>query len=255
MGAAIAFYGLSSIVPIFALIGGVTALLLGEQAVEGAILIRLGAFIGADGAALILNAMHAVRQADGGALTIAIAVVTLAFTATGMIAEIRESLNVIFGGPEVKRPGWLLWLVGRLLSAALIAAFGALLLTSMAVSAALAMLGAFLRDLLPVAEHALQWLTQAISFLMTAIFFGAAYAILPSRRPRPLPLAVGAASASLLFTGAKFVIGLYLGFAAYESTWGAASAVAVMLFWVWVSSLIFLFGAELARAVALPRPR
>jgi uncharacterized BrkB/YihY/UPF0761 family membrane protein len=31
--------------------------------------------------------------------------------------------------------------------------------------------------------------------------------------------------------------------------------VAVMLFWVWVSSPIFLFGAELARAVALPRPR
>jgi membrane protein len=171
MGAAIAFYGLSSIVPIFALIGGVTALLLGEQAVEGAILIRLGAFIGADGAALILNAMHAVRQADGGALTITIAVITLAFTATGMLAEIRESLNVIFGGPEVKRPGWLVWLVGRLLSGALIAAFGALLLASMAISAVLAMLGTFLRDVLPIAEHALQWLTQAISFLMTAIFF------------------------------------------------------------------------------------
>lgn len=35
--------------------------------------------------------------------------------------------------------------------------------------------------------------------------------------------------------------------------WGAAGAIAAMLFWIWVSSLIFLFGAELAAAAGLRR--
>jgi membrane protein len=49
---------------------------------------------------------------------------------------------------------------------------------------------------------------------------------------------------AVLFTIGKFLIGLYLGKAGLTTAYGAASALMVVLLWVYYSSLIFYFGAE-----------
>jgi membrane protein len=62
---------------------------------------------------------------------------------------------------------------------------------------------------------------------------------------------VGAIVSALLFTAGKFLIGIYLGSSAVASTYGAAGARLVILLWVYYSSEVFLFGAELTRAYSV----
>jgi membrane protein len=255
LGAAIAFFALSSVVPMLVLTIAIAAFVWGGEAAQGAVMLQLERFLGADGARQVGAALDAVSNAGDGILAAAIATATLLFSATGMLSEVRDSLNVIFRAPPPERPGWLVWIIGRLLSIALIAAFGALLLATLGLSAALTALGGLLDSYLPVARGSLQVLTQVASFIVTTVLFALVFAILPSRRPPPLPLLYGAAAGGLLFTAAKFGVSFYLGIADYRSTWGAAGAIAAMLFWIWVSSLIFLFGAELAAAAAGIRKR
>ena len=68
------------------------------------------------------------------------------------------------------------------------------------------------------------------------------------RRQREVWL--GALVTSLLFAIGKSLIGLYLGRAAPGSVYGAAGSLAIILVWVYYSSMIFLFGAEITRARA-----
>ena len=55
---------------------------------------------------------------------------------------------------------------------------------------------------------------------------------------------------SLLFTAGKFAIGAYLGTTRIATAYGAAGSVVLLLLWVYYSSLIFFFGAELTRSYA-----
>ena len=61
---------------------------------------------------------------------------------------------------------------------------------------------------------------------------------------------VGALVTAVLFTLGKFLISLYIGRASVASTYGAAGSVMVLLIWVYYSSQIVFFGAELTQVYA-----
>ena len=61
---------------------------------------------------------------------------------------------------------------------------------------------------------------------------------------------IGAATASLLFSVGKFLIGFYLGHSTVTSIYGAAGSLVTLLLWVYYSSLMFFFGAELTQVYA-----
>jgi membrane protein len=82
-----------------------------------------------------------------------------------------------------------------------------------------------------------------ISFLFAAVF-----KVLPDRDIEWRDVALGAIITALLFIAGKSLIGWYIGSSAVASTYGAAGGLIVLLLWVYYTSQIFLFGAELARA-------
>ena len=61
---------------------------------------------------------------------------------------------------------------------------------------------------------------------------------------------IGAFATALLFTVGKTLIGLYLGRASFESAYGAAGSLIVVIVWVYYSAQIFLFGAEFTHVYA-----
>ena len=60
----------------------------------------------------------------------------------------------------------------------------------------------------------------------------------------------GAIVTALLFEVGKFLIGMYLGSSTAVTSLGAAGALLALLFWVYYSSQIFLFGAAITKARA-----
>src|SRR5450631_1376479 len=61
---------------------------------------------------------------------------------------------------------------------------------------------------------------------------------------------LGAAITAALFEIGKFLIGLYIGKQALESTYGAAASLVVLLIWIYYSSQIVLMGAEFTQVHA-----
>jgi membrane protein len=55
---------------------------------------------------------------------------------------------------------------------------------------------------------------------------------------------LGAVVTSLLFTGGRFLIGMYIGRSNLASGFGAAGSLIVVFVWVYYSAQIFLLGAE-----------
>jgi membrane protein len=60
----------------------------------------------------------------------------------------------------------------------------------------------------------------------------------------------GAVVTAFLFTIGKSLIGLYVGRSSFNSAYGAAGSLIVLLLWIYYSAQIFLPGAEFTRVFA-----
>ena len=133
---------------------------------------------------------------------------------------------------------------------AMVLGIGFLLLVSLAINAALAALGGYFQAYLPANEWILQSANFVISFFVVTFLFTLIYKVLPDIYIAWTDVALGAAITSLLFTFGKTLLGLYLGKAAFVSTYGAAGSLVVLLLWVYYSAQIFFLGAEFTHTYA-----
>jgi uncharacterized BrkB/YihY/UPF0761 family membrane protein len=101
----------------------------------------------------------------------------------------------------------------------------------------------------------MQGFELVLSFAVLVLLFAAIFKILPDAEIGWRDVWVGATATALLFVIGKFVIGLYLGHSKPEDSFGAASALAVILLWVYYAGMILLFGAEFTHSWATTRGR
>jgi membrane protein len=135
----------------------------------------------------------------------------------------------------------------RAYAVVLILAVGFLLLVSLILNTVVAAMGAFFKSLLPMPEYVLQVSMFLLSFVVITFLFAAIYKLLPSVKLKWSDVLVGASVTSLLFTIGKQLIGLYLGEESFDSTYGAAGSLVVVLVWVYYSSQVFFLGAEFTK--------
>src|SRR5262249_55466123 len=93
----------------------------------------------------------------------------------------------------------------------------------------------------------LQLLGSIVSFVSIAVLFAMMFKWLPDANVRWRHVWLGAAVTAALFEAGKFLIGVYLGRQALESTYGASASFLILLVWVYYSSQIVLLGAEFTR--------
>ena len=141
----------------------------------------------------------------------------------------------------------------RATSLGLVAALGFLLIVSLAASAAVSALGKYLGDQSGLAPVLLSLLNTSVSLLLFTLLFAAIYKVLPDTPLSWRVVSVGAFVTAALFTIGKSLIGWYLGTRAAGSGYGAAGALILILLWGYYSSQIFLFGAEVTRAMSGPQ--
>jgi membrane protein len=135
----------------------------------------------------------------------------------------------------------------RLISFALILAAGFILVVSLAVNAAIVGFGQTL-----FSNSQWVWSVWIVQTLASLVVVGAMFALifktLPDEKVGWWDAIAGALVAALLFSIGKSLIGIYLGNTMIVSSYGAAGTFILILVWVYYSSLIFLFGAEVTQA-------
>jgi membrane protein len=250
MGAAIAYYAAFSLVPILILVTAIAGLAFGHEAAQGAIVRELGGLIGRDAAAALQTLIASAAKMRSGLFAAAISGGALVLAATGAVGEIQSALNVIWKAPPLEEGAVVTIMRRRLLSLALIAVMGFLMLTSLVVSAVLAAWSDYLAIVFPVYD-AILWVTNFVmSLTVITVLFAMVFKILPD-----VPIAwrhvwIGAFMTALLFTIGKFAIGIYIGTSDMAASYGAAANFVVLLIWVNYTAQILLFGAEVTRAQA-----
>jgi membrane protein len=93
-------------------------------------------------------------------------------------------------------------------------------------------------------------LNAAISLAMIALIFAILFKVLPDSKIKWRDVWVGSIITTALFTFGKYLIGFYLGNSSVNSAYGAAGSLVIILIWVYYSTVIFLFGAELTSVYA-----
>ena len=215
----------------------------------GGLVQQLGGLFGQQGGELIQTMLASSSDKTSGATASVLGAVAVLITASGVFSEMQTGLNQAW---QVKAPDQpvLLMLRARAASLGLVAALGFLLMVSLAASTALAALGMYLGGLTSFAPLVLAALNTLISLGLFTLLFAAIYKVLPDTPISWREVGIGALITAVLFTIGKSLIGWYLGTTAASSGYGAAGALVLVLLWAYYCAQIFLFGAELTRAIA-----
>lgn len=244
LAAALSYYALFSVAPLLLIVIAIAGLMFGEEAVRGNINGQISGLIGQDSAKVVESMMASTATKSGGVIATVVGIATLLFGATGVFAQLQDSLNVIWKAKPKVTSGLLAFLRQRFLSFTMVLGIGFLLLVSLVLSAALAVVGKYLGDFVPgwvILGHLINILVS-VGFI--TVLFAMIYKLLPDTPIAWKDVWLGALVTSILFTLGKFLIGLYLGRASVASGYGAAGSLVILLLWVYYSSMLLFIGAE-----------
>lgn len=252
MAAALSFYTFFSLPALLSLFLIVVGAAMDPREVQRAILTQVTDLIGRAGAEQIRTIIEHARRVDvNKPAAAALSVIAVALGATASFGQLQGALNKIWGvKPDPKRGQIRNFLAKRIFSFGVVMAVAFLLLVSLILSTALVALGQRLTRNLGVAEALLQFTDWAVSFALLSGIFAAMYRLLPDARIAWPDVWVGAVASALLFVVGKAVIGYYLGDTDPGSAYGAAGSLAVVLIWVYYTSMVVLFGAVVTRVWA-----
>ena len=163
------------------------------------------------------------------------------WSANAGMKAIIDALNVVYEEKE-KRGFVKLNLVSLAFTLAAIAS----LLLALGAVVVLPLLLAWL-GLGAVTEILVQYARWPILLVIVIVGLALIYRFGPSRRePRWQWLSVGSVFAAIAWLGSSALLSWYLSsFAHYDATYGSLGAAIGMMMWMWVSSIVILFGAQL----------
>jgi membrane protein len=235
---AIAFYTLFSLFPLVLAIISIWGFLLGPEVEQTELARRIAEVIPVS-TDFISETVHGVVSAR--AITGVASVLGLLWASSAAFGAIRKGINAAWGIKKT-RP----FLRERLMDIALVLGGGLLMILIMLITPILSFLQETTVYIAPDAD--LKLLFRLISLVVSPVLAFATFLILyrylPNIEVTLKDVWMGALAASIAFDGAKWGFLWYVStFPVYNIVYGSVGAVMALLTWVYVSSIILLFGA------------
>jgi membrane protein len=246
--AAVSFYTLFSLSPIVIIAVSIAGAFYGEKAARGMLSEEIAGLVGEAAAVLVEAAVEESRPEKKGWIPTLIGIGTLVLGATAVFAQLQDSLNAIWSvAAKPSRSGFIVLLIRRLLSFALVLTVGFLLLVSLVITTAVTATITWTRNLMEVPPFIVTTADTLISLTVITVLFALIFKVLPDVQLRWRDVWKGALITALLFSVGRFGIAFYLGQSTLMSTYGAAGSLVAVLLWVYYSCLILLLGVEFTR--------
>lgn len=249
LGAALGFYTIFSLAPLLTIVVTIASLWFTQNA-DQQVYSQMGAVIGPENADSLKGMMTQQGKENSGMFTAIAAGVMLVFGATGVFVQLQDALNEIWEVEQKPGQGIMGFVRHRLLSFAMILGIAFLLLTSLLLSTAISAIGKYFSGWfgdMTVLWHAVN---MAASFGLITLLFALMFKYVPDAKISWRDVWFGAIVTSVLFTIGKFGLSLYLGKSSVVSTYSAAGGLLIVLLWVYYTSQIVFYGAELTQAYA-----
>lgn len=252
--ASLAYYTLFALGPLLVVVVAIAGLVFGAEAARGAITGQLSGLLGRQAGEAAEGLMAAGWRGGAGAVALVVGIVTMVLGAAAAFAQLREGLNTTWEVEAKTVRGFkekvVLAVRQNLLSFAGVVGLGFLLLVGLAVSAALTAVSTSAQDVLPGSDLAWQALHFLVMVGVVTLVFALLFKFLPDAKVKFRDCLFGGFFTSILFVLGQLALGVYLGGMVGDSRYGAAGAVPVLLIWIYYSSILVLFGAELTQVFA-----
>jgi len=243
LAASLAFYSALSLAPLLVILISAASLLGSDR--QSRIVAEIETAVGPQAG----EAVHEIiqsgeKQQQTGTLATVAGFAVLLFSATGVFAQMQDSLNAIWEVQAKPGQGLWRWLRKRILSLGMLLGIGFLLMISLGLTTVINVIFAGTSG----------WIWQAVNFVASLLIyialFALIYKVLPDVKITWADVWAGATMTAVLFVIGKFLLGLYLGRSSVASAYGAAGSLIVLLLWVYYAAIIFFFGAELTQVYA-----
>ena len=245
--AALAYYTVFALPPLLILLIIVAGAVWDVQDVERALEGQFASLVGDDGGRAIHDMIaRADRPGSDNVLASLLGIAALLFGATGAFLQLQDALNKAWEvAPDPRQGGIRRFMLKRVVSLGMILGVAFLLIVSLALSAFITLIG---ESITAIPESVLHATNFVVSFGVMTVLFAAIFKILPDAEVAWSDVWIGALVTSVLFVVGKLLIGLYLGNSEPADAFGAASALAIILIWIYYAGMIVLFGAEFTQA-------
>lgn len=247
----IAFYTIFSLPAILIISLSVGATFYEREVVQAELINQVGRLIGKESAADVEQILINAALDSTSSLAKIVGVATLIFSATTVFISLQTSLNKIWGIKPKPERGIVKYLLDRLLSLAMVISIGFLLLVSLVVDTLLMVIQNNLSQVFAGwTLYFISVINIVISLALITLIFAILFKVLPDAKIKWKDVWVGALVTTAFFAVGKYLIGFYLGNSSVNSAYGAAGSLVIILIWVYYSTVIFLFGAELTSVYA-----
>lgn len=250
--AAIAFYTIFSLPGLLITIVMVAGIFLGQEAVRGELASQIEGLMGPSAAETIESIITNIELTDSGPIGSILGIGTLLFSATTVFITLQAALNATWEVKAKPKKGWLKYLINRVLSLGMIISMGFILVVSLLADTVLKLLMDEVEALIgSTSAHIL----EAGGFVLTAgvviLLFALIFKMLPDVHLKWKEVWMGSIITAGLFILGKVLIGLYMGQSDFSATYETAGSTILILVWVYYSTVIVLFGAEITRAIVI----
>ena len=181
----------------------------------------------------------------------------LLYTAGGAFRALRKSLNAIWNVEPVPLRAdarrIVTFLVNQLLMLGLVLVLALMLAALLALSAGWTWLTDWASSGLPRSAFANRAAEFGLTLVITTAIFAGLFSTVPQGRLPQRYVWVSALVTAVLFYIGRLGFGVYIDYSTKASAYGAAGTLIVFLIWVYYSSMIVFFGAELAQVWARRR--
>jgi membrane protein len=248
MAAALAYYTVFALAPMLIIIISIIQFFKGEDAIQGNLYPQIVSFLGPEAGAQVQEMIKNAAISDSGTVSTIISVLVLLLSATGVFAEIQDSINSIWHLKAKPKGGIIKLLVSRLISFSMVVSLGFIMLVALVINSAVETIMDRLERLFSDAMvYVAYGVNLLLTFIITTLLFCVIFKVLPDAKIKLRHVLPGAVATAILFMIGKFGITLYVSKTNIGSTYGAAGSIIVILVWVYYSAIILYFGSLLTR--------
>ena len=245
-GAALAYYTVFSLLPIIIIITSLLGIFFGEQAVSGEIYTQLKDIIGTDASLQIQNIIKSQKTNNNGLITSIIGFVVLVFSASGMLSQVHNSFNAIWSIKEQPKSSILKFFTKRLLSFIILIILFLLIFISTIFNSFLIKYSHHLNG-----DYNNSYLYEhLLSFLVMSITYSIMFKFLSDAKIHWKAVLLGGLFTAFLFSFGKIGFSFYITHSNISSTFGSASALAILMLWVYYISQIIFLGASFVKIIS-----
>lgn len=249
--ASLSFYTLFSIAPLLIIAISIGSFFFGKDAVNGHLFGQIHDVVGTDAAIAVQEMLRTTTLRKDNLFATAMASIVFFVGATGVFAELQSTLNRIWGLRARPRKGLLRYIVSRLWSFAMVVTFVFLTVVSLVANAVIDALNERLHHVFADTGVIMFGIRHLVTLCIITFLFALIFKFLPDSVIVWRDAFIGALFTAVLFLAGKYLIGLYMGTRAFESAYGAAGSLVVILLWIYYSSVLMYFGAEFTRVYAV----